>query len=156
MPARYLLGGQIVAEPIAIKNISSTRETLTIDLRPTVESNPALVAAVYQLNNAGNAARHQLLFASGTNGDNQFVITLDDTVLTSETVTASLHPEWKTPLVTPRISGSEDLKYGAGPFRNSTSIVLIDFKRKEGAQRDSNSQRRFAGRGTQRPRRHQL
>jgi hypothetical protein len=118
------VGGQIVAEPIAIKNISITRETLTIDLRPIVENNPVLVEAVYQLNNTGNAARHQLLFASGTNGDNQFVITLDDTVLTSETTAAPLPPEWKPPLVTPKISGSEDLEYGAGLFRNSTSIVF--------------------------------
>jgi hypothetical protein len=118
------VGGQIVAEPIAIKNISISRETLTIDLRPTVENDPALVEAIYRLDNTGSAARHQLLFASGTNGDNQFVITLDDTVLTSETIAASLPPEWKPPLVTPGISGSEDLEYGGDLFGNSTSVVF--------------------------------
>ena len=71
-------GGQIVAEPIGIKDIAIAHETLTIDLRPLGTNGRARVEAVYQLQNRGAEKKLDLLFASGSADVSDFYVWLDD------------------------------------------------------------------------------
>src|SRR6516162_764034 len=76
-------GGQIVAEPVGIKDVAITRETLVIDLQPLAKDGLTHVEAIYHLDNHGEEKKLDLLFASGSRGTTNFHVWLDDQSVSS-------------------------------------------------------------------------
>lgn len=105
-------GGQIVAEPVGIKDIAITRETLLIDLRPLATGGLARVEAVYRLHNDGSEKKLDLLFASGSGGTTHFEVRLDDqSVASAPAPSADLPASWRPPESTPGIGDGSGLGY---------------------------------------------
>src|SRR5262245_46818855 len=103
-------GGQLVAEPAGLRDIPIAGETLTIDLRPLAEGQPAHVAAVYHLDNDGPERTLELLFANGTSAT-AFDVRLDDhPVPLAPVADVPLPPSWTPPASTPGIQKG-DLGY---------------------------------------------
>ncbi|HEY7314222.1 MAG TPA: hypothetical protein VH643_33025 [Gemmataceae bacterium] len=86
-PGRANIGpkwwGDRAAEPLGLKDVAITRETLTIDLRPLADVQPLKVEAIYHLNNAGPARTIELFFLTGVSGVRDFMVRLDDRLLES-------------------------------------------------------------------------
>lgn len=104
--------GDLAAEPVGIKDVEITHETLTIDLRPLARNEPVQVEAIYQLHNRGDRKKLDLLFASGSPTVTDFKVWLGETPVASQAVQDVPLPEsWKTPKRTPGIQGQKDLEY---------------------------------------------
>ncbi len=76
-------GGYIIGEPVGIKDVAITRETLTIDLRPLAANGLTRVEAVYHLHNRGEEKRLDLVFAGGAAGMAEFQVWLDEVSIPS-------------------------------------------------------------------------
>jgi hypothetical protein len=104
--------GQLVAEPVGIKDIAIVRETLAIDLRPLAANGFAMIEVVYQLHNHGPAKRLDLLFASGEWGITDFRVWLgDQPVHTTRAEGNTLPTTWQAPKETPGIHNERGLQY---------------------------------------------
>jgi hypothetical protein len=105
---------KVVAEPVGIRNVRIDRETLTIDLRPLETGTFGIVEAVYHLQNDGPAQTLDLLFAFGTQTNSDFRVTFNDRPIAGNAVKQRMPDEWLPPRVTPGLTGSDALEYGAG------------------------------------------
>ena len=144
----------VVAEPIGIRDVSITRETLTIDLRPVADGKPAQVEAVYHLHNRGPERRLDLVFAFGSNETSDFQVLLGDQAVAvvpvewDKTHNAwalpasfgepaagpattfrrwSMPRSWQLPEETPGLGGGRGLKYGGSwsPVRPAGFTVVV-------------------------------
>src|SRR4051812_16412706 len=84
-------GGQVVREPGGLDQVTITRETLTIDLRPLADARPARVEAVYRLDNTGSERTLDLRFLAGSPADG-FEVRLDDSIVPSGPAPAGEKP----------------------------------------------------------------
>jgi hypothetical protein len=113
--ARPSSGGQVVAEPVGIKDVEITRESLTIDLRPLALNGLAQVEAIYYLHNRGAEKTLDLLFASGSAGVADFRVWLGEKSVASKPAAgAPLPPSWRAPKETPGIHDEIGLEYLPG------------------------------------------
>jgi hypothetical protein len=105
-------GGQVVLEPVGIKNVEITRESLTIDLRPLAQNGHAHVEALYRLHNRSIEKKLDLLFASGSASVANFRVWLGDQPVTSRPdKDARLPSRWRVPKQTPGLNGGQPLDY---------------------------------------------
>lgn len=105
-------GGQIVAEPIGLKEVVITRETLTIDLRPLAANEPARIEAVYHLNNLGEERVFEMVFAADSERTAEFKVWLGDEPLVGVLVDQKDPPaSWQPPKQTPGIHDGQGISY---------------------------------------------
>jgi len=118
-------GGQVVAEPVGIKDVEITRESLTIDLRPLATNGLAQVEAVYQLHNHGAEKKLDLLFASGSAVVADFQVWLGDQPVASAPAKGkSLPASWRAPRETPGIRDAQGLDYLEFDSRGVTPVAF--------------------------------
>jgi hypothetical protein len=116
-------GGQIVAEPVGIKDVEITRESLTIDLRPLAKNERVQVEVVYHLHNHGLEKKLALLFASGSPQMADFQVWLGDQPISSQPAEdAPIPTSWQTPKHTPGIHDTRALNYV--PWTKAVPIAL--------------------------------
>jgi hypothetical protein len=117
-------GGQIVAEPVGIKDVAITRETLVIDLQPLAKDGLTHVEAIYHLDNHGEEKKLDLLFASGSRGTTNFHVWLDDQSVSSAPARdATLPASWQPPDRTPGIGNEGGLGYLSAPNQRDVTPV---------------------------------
>jgi hypothetical protein len=124
------IGGDVVSEPGGVKGISITRETLTIDLRPLAEAQPARVHVTYHLFNPGAPLKPNLLFISGSATVGDFEVLLGEKRVdvqprarkAREERRGEIPKEWRPPGMLPGISG-EKIYFNIEPY----DMVPIEF-----------------------------
>ena len=111
--------GQIVAEPTGLKDVAITGETLSIDLRPLESGKPALVEAIYRLDNRGPQRQLELVFASGSRLVTDFQVWLGDQAVESKPAgQLDLPKSWKPPRQTPGIHDANGIDFLLGRWQN--------------------------------------
>jgi hypothetical protein len=91
-------GGQLMADPIGLKEIDVTRSTLNIDLRPLADGHKAHIEAVYRLNNPGPEKKLELLFPARPDSPGDIQVWLGNQAIPGELAEKTVRPaDWKAP-----------------------------------------------------------
>lgn len=104
--------GRMVGEPNGLKSVAIKHERLSFDLRPLARAKPALVEAVYEIDNTGEEQTVDLVFVSGPMATDSTAVVLDDRPVTADWKRVDvLPPDWQAPESTPAIHGEGTLSY---------------------------------------------
>jgi hypothetical protein len=119
--------GDRTAEPLGLKGVAITSESLTLDLRPLLFGQPVEVEAIYHFHNTGPAKKLDLLFLTGGIGVSDFEVRLDNRRVESKSLPAEERSEklpasWEPPEYLPGFES--DHTPGRTHLAPSEKIVL--------------------------------